>query len=151
MRRFTQVCNAVLLMTGLLVAPAASYADRGHDKGHGHRHEHHHGHYKHRDNQDDQGERYYRQYGKDLSYAQARWLASESGLLGYHALPPGIAKNLARGKPLPPGIAKRSVPAHMRDRLPYYPGYEWKIAGDDLVLIALSTAVVTYIINDVFE
>src|SRR5687767_6483057 len=26
------------------------------------------------------------------------------------ALPPGIAKNLARGKPLPPGIAKRAVP-----------------------------------------
>ena len=26
------------------------------------------------------------------------------------SLPPGIAKNLARGKPLPPGIAKRAVP-----------------------------------------
>jgi hypothetical protein len=26
-------------------------------------------------------------------------------------LPPGIAKNVARGKPLPPGIAKRAVPA----------------------------------------
>lgn len=25
-------------------------------------------------------------------------------------LPPGIAKNVARGKPLPPGIAKRAVP-----------------------------------------
>lgn len=28
-------------------------------------------------------------------------------------LPPGIAKNLARGKPLPPGIAKRAVPAEL--------------------------------------
>jgi hypothetical protein len=27
------------------------------------------------------------------------------------ALPPGIAKNVARGKPLPPGIAKRALPA----------------------------------------
>jgi hypothetical protein len=26
-------------------------------------------------------------------------------------LPPGIAKNVARGKPLPPGIAKRVLPA----------------------------------------
>ena len=26
-------------------------------------------------------------------------------------LPPGIAKNVARGKPLPPGIAKRALPA----------------------------------------
>lgn len=144
MRRFTQVCNAVLLMTGLLAVPVSSYAHRDHDKRHGHRYEHNHGHYKHRDN-------HYHKYKKDLTYAQARWLASENGLLGYHALPPGVAKNLARGKPLPPGIAKRAVPAHMRDRLPHYPGYEWEIAGDDLVLIALSTAVVTYIINDVFE
>ena len=144
MRRFTQVCQAVLLMTGLLTVPVSSYADRDHDKRHGHRYEHNHGHYKNRDN-------HYRKYKKDLTYAQARWLASKSGLVGYHSLPPGIAKNLARGKPLPPGIAKRAVPAHMRDRLPHYPGYEWKIAGDDLVLVALSTAVVTYIINDVFE
>lgn len=28
-------------------------------------------------------------------------------------LPPGIAKNVARGKPLPPGIAKRAVPAEL--------------------------------------
>ena len=26
------------------------------------------------------------------------------------ALPPGIAKNVARGKPLPPGIAKKALP-----------------------------------------
>lgn len=29
------------------------------------------------------------------------------------ALPPGIAKNVARGKPLPPGIAKRALPADL--------------------------------------
>src|SRR6185295_9088527 len=28
-------------------------------------------------------------------------------------LPPGIAKNVARGKPLPPGIAKRALPAEL--------------------------------------
>ena len=28
-----------------------------------------------------------------------------------NGLPPGIAKNLARGKPLPPGIAKQVLPA----------------------------------------
>ncbi|WP_162817222.1 hypothetical protein [Morganella morganii] len=38
-------------------------AGRGHDKGHGYRNEyqHEHGYYKHRDNQDDQGDHYYRQ------------------------------------------------------------------------------------------
>jgi len=96
-------------------------------------------------------------YGKpdhvdaDISFATARHLAVNYGLTGYKSLPPGIAKNLARGKPLPPGIAKKAVPASMLGELPYYPGYEWKIVGDDLVLIALSTAVVTAIINGVFD
>lgn len=86
-----------------------------------------------------------------LSYDRARSLAVNYGLTGYGSLPPGIAKNLARGKPLPPGIAKKMVPASMLGQLPSYPGYEWRIAGDDLVLIALSTAIVTAVINGVFE
>lgn len=96
-------------------------------------------------------------YGKpdhvesDISYATARHLAVNYGLTGYKSLPPGIAKHLTRGKPLPPGIAKKTVPVSMLGELPYYPGYEWKIIGDNLVLIALSTAVVTAIINGVFD
>jgi hypothetical protein len=45
------------------------------------------------------------------------------GLTGYDSLPPGIAKNLARGKPLPPGIAKKTVLTSMLGQLPYYLGY----------------------------
>ena len=48
-----------------------------------------------------------------ITAALARSLAQDSGLTGYSSLPPGIAKNLARGKPLPPGIAKKAVPAGM--------------------------------------
>jgi len=87
----------------------------------------------------------------DISFSRARSLAVNYGLTGYESLPPGIAKNLARGKPLPPGIAKKSVPASMLNELPYYPGYEWKMVGDNLVLIALSTALVTAVINNVFD
>ncbi|EMF0718703.1 anti-virulence regulator CigR family protein [Citrobacter sp. Marseille-Q6884] len=96
-------------------------------------------------------------YGKpdhvdsDISFHVARQYAVQYGLTGYKSLPPGIAKNLARGKPLPPGIAKKSVPASMLNQLPYYPGYEWQVVGDNLVLIALSTAIVTTIINGVFD
>ncbi|MDI7419360.1 anti-virulence regulator CigR family protein [Cronobacter turicensis] len=96
-------------------------------------------------------------YGKpdhvesDISFSRARSLAVNYGLTGYESLPPGIAKNLARGKPLPPGIAKKTVPASMLNELPYYPGYEWKMVGDDLVLIAISTALVTAVINNVFD
>ncbi|MRS88748.1 hypothetical protein GJV04_01670 [Enterobacteriaceae bacterium RIT714] len=96
-------------------------------------------------------------YGKpdhvdsDISFSRARSLAVNYGLVGYQALPPGIAKNLERGKPLPPGIAKKTLPASMINDLPYYPGYEWRAVGDDLVLVALSTAIVTAIINGVFD
>lgn len=74
---------------------------------------------------------------RDISYATARQLAVDFGLTGY--------------KSLPPGIAKKTVPGSMLDRLPYYPGYEWQVVGDNLVLIALSTAIVTTIINGVFD
>jgi len=96
-------------------------------------------------------------YGKpdhvdsDISFSRARSLAVNYGLVGYQALPPGIAKNLARGKPLPPGIARKTLPASMMNDLPYYPGYEWRAVGDDLVLVALSTAIVASIINGVFD
>lgn len=104
---------------------------------------------------EDHGSR--KNYGKpdhvdsDINFSRARSLAVNYGLVGYQALPPGIAKNLARGKPLPPGIAKKTLPASMINDLPYYPGYEWRAVGNDLVLIALSTAIVTSIINGVFD
>ncbi|MDY0901518.1 anti-virulence regulator CigR family protein [Pantoea agglomerans] len=87
----------------------------------------------------------------DINYSLARKLAVNYGLVGYQSLPPGIAKKVARGKPLPPGIAKKSLPASMLNELPYYPGYEWRSVGDNLVLITLSTAVVTAVINGVFD
>lgn len=96
-------------------------------------------------------------YGKpdhvdsDISFSRARSFAVNYGLVGYQALPPGIAKNVVRGKPLPPGIAKKTLPASMINDLPYYPGYEWRAIGNDLVLVALSTAIVTSVINGVFD
>ncbi len=65
-------------------------------------------------------------------------------------LPPGIRKNLARSKPLPPGIAKRYAPAAMLSRLPAHRGHEWCVAGTDLMLVAIGTAVVVDILLDVF-
>lgn len=65
-------------------------------------------------------------------------------------LPPGIAKNLARGKPLPPGIAKRYLPPDLLGRLPPRPGYEWVAVGRDIALIAIATGVIVDILSDVF-
>lgn len=66
------------------------------------------------------------------------------------ALPPGIAKNLARGKPLPPGIAKQIDPALAR-QLPYYPGYEWRQYGTDAVLVEVGTSIVREVLRDILR
>lgn len=86
-----------------------------------------------------------------ISVDNARRIAVETGATGYSSLPPGIRKNLARGKPLPPGIAKRAVPHDMLVRLPERPGCEWQVVGSDLVLVAVATAVVVDVLADVFD
>ncbi|WP_062381541.1 anti-virulence regulator CigR family protein [Pseudomonas abietaniphila] len=66
------------------------------------------------------------------------------------ALPPGIQKNLARGKPLPPGIAKK-LDGRLLGQLPRYEGYEWQQAGTDLILVALATGLIYEVLNGAFE
>lgn len=63
-------------------------------------------------------------------------------------LPPGIAMNLARGKPLPPGIAKRFLPNDLLNRLPVYPGYEYLAVGNDIVLANSTTGIVADILTN---
>lgn len=72
-------------------------------------------------------------------------------LMGRSPLPPGIRRNLARGKPLPPGIARHAVPASLLRSLPHHDGYEWLVCGTDLVLIAIASAIVADVIFDAFE
>jgi len=86
-----------------------------------------------------------------ITVSLARDYASDYRAVGYGPLPPGIRKNLARGKPLPPGIAKKVVPSGMLSRLPVYPGYEWRVAGTDLILVSLATLVVADVLADVFR
>ena len=69
------------------------------------------------------------------------------------ALPPGIAKNVARGKPLPPGIAKKALPNDlvklvMRDtRVPR--DTTFAIVGD--VVVATRRGVVVDVMTGVFR
>lgn len=86
-----------------------------------------------------------------ITVSQARGIAIELGTVGYPPLPPGIRKNLARGKPLPPGIAKKLAPQPLIARLPAHPGHEWRVVGTDLVLVAIATAVVVDILIDVLR
>lgn len=67
------------------------------------------------------------------------------------ALPPGIAMNLARGKPLPPGIAKRFLPNDLLSQLPARPGFDYLLVGNDAVLVNQSTGVVADILTNVLK
>ena len=69
---------------------------------------------------------------------------------GKTGLPPGIAKNLARGKPLPPGIAKQYLPSDLVRRLPTVPaGYERIVVAGKILLVEIATQVVHDVLTDV--
>jgi Ni/Co efflux regulator RcnB len=111
------------------------------------------------------------QHRHDREYWQRDWQADEflaagfnaailAGLLGQdmtvlhtgaRPLPPGIAKNLARGKPLPPGIAKQQPTGHLLSTLPRVQGHEWYAVGRDLILIQAGTLIVAEILREVFN
>ena len=76
------------------------------------------------------------------SYFQTNRLAPQS-------LPPGIAKKLARGKPLPPGIAKRHLPNDLQGRLPAYPGHEIIVVDRDVFLVEVATQIIVDILTRV--
>ena len=65
-------------------------------------------------------------------------------------LPPGIAKNLARGKSIPPGIAKQYLPEGLRKSLPAPPsGHERVIVGGKILLVEIATQVIHDVLTDV--
>lgn len=87
-------------------------------------------------------------------------VAALSGLLDYdpaplhvgaRPLPPGIAKNLARGKPLPPGIARQQLGAPLLQVLPRVHDHEWHAVGRDLVLVQAGTLIVVEILRAVLD
>lgn len=69
--------------------------------------------------------------------------------VGAEALPPGIRKRLARGKPLPPGIAKRFLPGDLRSRLEIPRGYQVIEVGRDVLMVEVATNIVHDVLMDV--
>lgn len=129
---------AAVLLLALGATPAL--AEKG---GHGHGMEHGGGHAGHekdgKDNGKDRG-------GKDKGGDAAVIVRTGDRTLiqnyfvtnpvGVSSLPQGIAKNVARGKPLPPGIAKKQVPTQLAMQLPYCTGaLECVILGADLLIL----------------
>lgn len=64
-------------------------------------------------------------------------------------LPPGIEKNLARGKPLPPGIARQYLPSSLTGRLPVLPsGFDYLVAAGKLLVVEAATQMVREVLLD---
>jgi hypothetical protein len=71
------------------------------------------------------------------------------GKKGPKSLPPGIAKNLARGKPLPPGIAKQVLPGALISQLPpTRDGFERVILDGKILLVEIATQMVHDVLAD---
>lgn len=65
-------------------------------------------------------------------------------------LPPGIARNLARGKSLPPGIAKQHLPQELQRALPAAPsGFDRIIVDGKVLLVEAATQVIHDVLMDV--
>lgn len=92
---------------------------------------------------------YEQDYDEDYSDIQ-RVFEQSKGKSSHQSLPPGISKNLQRGKPLPPGIAKKLNP-EIESLLPTYQGKEWRQVGSDAVLIDTTTSVVQEVMTDVLR
>jgi Ni/Co efflux regulator RcnB len=71
---------------------------------------------------------------------------------GRSSLPPGIAKNLERGKALPPGIARQSLPADLIGKLPAPPaGHERVIVDGKVLLVEVATQVIRDVLTDLID
>jgi len=86
--------------------------------------------------------------GKDKAMSRGR---GNRGQGGRPSLPPGIAKNLERGKPLPPGIARNYLPDGLEGELPARDGQSRVVIDDDVVLVDEATNVVIDILQDVLS
>lgn len=83
-----------------------------------------------------------------ISQRDAERYARQYQFYGYKPLPPGIRKNMARGKPIPPGLAYQRLPPAYVNSLPRYSGYEWRGYGSDLVLVSIVSNVIADVIID---
>ena len=67
------------------------------------------------------------------------------------ALPPGIRRNLERGKPLPPGIAKKTAPPELTRRIELRDGFELVEVGLDVLLVEVATNVIHDVLMDIIR
>ncbi len=72
------------------------------------------------------------------------------GLSG-RPLPPGLQKHIDRTGRLPPGLQKRGLPGDLRGLLPRRIGQDYRVVGNDIVLIETATNLILDIMQGVLR
>jgi hypothetical protein len=72
------------------------------------------------------------------------------GLAG-RPLPPGLQKHIDRTGQLPPGLQKRLLPGDLRGLLPARRGQDFRVVGNDIVLIETATNLILDIMQGVLR
>lgn len=70
---------------------------------------------------------------------------------GAKALPPGMQKRLAKGKPLPPGIAKKLAPPALSSKIGLPAGYQLVEVGLDVVVVEAATGIIRDLLRSVIR
>ncbi|MDE1167483.1 MAG: anti-virulence regulator CigR family protein [Pseudomonas sp.] len=138
-----KLCKPLIATLGMLLVGVTSLAHAddgyGHDDQRYHDQRHDDRHDDHRDDHRGPPPHDFSPYRHDVEQYREHFGRAER-------LPPGV--QVMRGRPLPPGYG-RPLDRRALEHLPYYPGYEWRGFGPDLVLIAVGTGVVYEVMQGV--
>ncbi len=73
------------------------------------------------------------------------------GLAKRQHLPPGLQKHIERTGRLPPGLEKRRLPGDLRALLPIRSGQDFRVVGNDIVLIETATSLILDVMQGVLR
>ena len=89
--------------------------------------------------------------GDYIKKAKVKHKGLPPGLAKRQHLPPGLQKHIERTGRLPPGLEKRRLPGDLRALLPYRKGKDYRVVGNDIVLIETATELILDVMQGVLR
>ena len=89
--------------------------------------------------------------GDYVRKAKASGQGLPPGLAKRQHLPPGLQKHIDRTGRLPPGLEKRRLPGDLRALLPIRSGQDFRVVGNDIVLIETATELILDVMQGVLR
>ncbi len=89
--------------------------------------------------------------GDYVTKAKVKHKGLPPGLAKRQQLPPGLQKHIERTGRLPPGLEKRELPGDLRGLLPYRTGQDYRVVGNDIVLIETATELILDVMQGVLR